>query len=96
MLWLASPVASEMSRFSHPHVARSRAGSPCFAPEWIRLGAVREADRRAEVVIGEALEISIVVSMLVLVGYPSALLAVDSLRERRPLWRRLLGAVARP
>ncbi|HSR72443.1 MAG TPA: hypothetical protein VLL72_08695 [Kiloniellales bacterium] len=46
--------------------------------------------------IGEALEISIVVSMLVLVGYPSALLAVDSLRERRPLWRRLLGAVARP
>ena len=45
--------------------------------------------------IGEALEISIVVSMLVLVGYPSALLAVDNLRDCRPRLRRLLGAVAR-
>lgn len=45
--------------------------------------------------IGEALEISIVVSMLVLVGYPSALLAVDGLRENRPRLRRFFGAVAR-
>ena len=30
--------------------------------------------------IGEVLEITIVVSMLVLVGYPSALMVLDSLR----------------
>jgi hypothetical protein len=33
--------------------------------------------------IGEVLEITIVVSMLVLVGYPSALMALDILRARR-------------
>ena len=32
--------------------------------------------------IGQALEITIVVSMLVLVGYPSTLLALDALRAR--------------
>ena len=33
--------------------------------------------------IGEALEITIVVSMLVLVGYPSTLMALEALRARR-------------
>ncbi len=33
--------------------------------------------------IGEALEITIVVSMLVLVIYPSTLMAMEALRERR-------------
>ncbi len=33
--------------------------------------------------IGEALEITIVVSMLVLVGYPSTLMALEALRTRR-------------
>jgi len=33
--------------------------------------------------IGEALEITIVVSMLVLVGYPSTLMVLDALRVRR-------------
>ncbi len=33
--------------------------------------------------IGEALEITIVVSMLVLVGYPSTLMALETLRARR-------------
>ncbi len=33
--------------------------------------------------IGEALEITIVVSMLVLVGYPSTFMAIEALRERR-------------
>ncbi len=33
--------------------------------------------------IGEALEITIVVSMLVLVGYPSTLMALEALRLRR-------------
>ena len=33
--------------------------------------------------IGEALEITIVVSMLVLVGYPSTFMALEALRERR-------------
>ncbi len=32
--------------------------------------------------IGEALEITIVVSMLVLVGYPSTLMALEALRAR--------------
>ena len=32
--------------------------------------------------IGEAFEITIVVSMLVLVGYPSALMALEALRAR--------------
>ena len=33
--------------------------------------------------IGEALEITIVVSMLVLVGYPSTLMALEALRTHR-------------
>ncbi len=33
--------------------------------------------------IGEALEITIVVSMLVLVGYPSTLMMLEALRARR-------------
>ncbi len=33
--------------------------------------------------IGEALEITIVVSMLVLVGYPSTLMITEALRARR-------------
>jgi hypothetical protein len=33
--------------------------------------------------IGEALEITIVVSMLVLVGYPSTLMVLEALRARR-------------
>jgi hypothetical protein len=33
--------------------------------------------------IGEVLEITIVVSMLVLVGYPSTLMALEALRARR-------------
>ena len=33
--------------------------------------------------IGEALEITIVVSMVVLVGYPSTLMALEALRARR-------------
>jgi hypothetical protein len=33
--------------------------------------------------IGEALEITIVVSMTVLVGYPSTLMALEALRARR-------------
>ncbi len=33
--------------------------------------------------IGEALEITIVVSMLVLVGYPSTLMTIEALRARR-------------
>lgn len=33
--------------------------------------------------IGEALEITIVVSMLVLVGYPSTLMVLETLRTRR-------------
>ncbi len=33
--------------------------------------------------IGEALEITIVVSMLVLVGYPSTLMVLEALRVRR-------------
>ncbi len=33
--------------------------------------------------IGEALEITIVVSMLVLVGYPSTLMMIEALRARR-------------
>ncbi len=33
--------------------------------------------------IGETLEITIVVSMLVLVGYPSPLMTIEALRARR-------------
>ncbi len=33
--------------------------------------------------IGEALEITIVVSMLVLVAYPSTVMAMEALQERR-------------
>ena len=33
--------------------------------------------------IGEVLEVTIVVSMLVLVGYPSTLMAIEALRARR-------------
>ncbi len=33
--------------------------------------------------IGEAFEITIVVSMLVLVGYPSTLMIIEALRARR-------------
>jgi hypothetical protein len=33
--------------------------------------------------IGEALEITIVVSMVVLVGYPSTLMAFEAMRARR-------------
>jgi hypothetical protein len=33
--------------------------------------------------IGDALEITIVVSMMVLVGYPSTLMALEALRARR-------------
>lgn len=33
--------------------------------------------------IGEALEVTIVVSMTVLVGYPSTLMALEALRARR-------------
>ncbi len=33
--------------------------------------------------IGETLEITIVVSMLVLVGYPSTLMTIEALRARR-------------
>ncbi len=33
--------------------------------------------------IGEALEITIIVSMLVLVGYPSTLMVMEDLQERR-------------
>jgi hypothetical protein len=33
--------------------------------------------------IGEAFEITIVVSMLVLVGYPSTLMTIEALRARR-------------
>ena len=33
--------------------------------------------------IGEAFEITIVVSMLVLVGYPSIMMAMEALQERR-------------
>jgi hypothetical protein len=33
--------------------------------------------------IGEALEITIVVSMLVLVGYPSTMMAMGALEQRR-------------
>ncbi len=33
--------------------------------------------------IGEALEVTIVVSMFVLVGYPSTLLIVEALQQRR-------------
>ena len=42
-----------------------------------------ECDR----LIGEALEITIVVSMLVLVVYPSTMLVMDALQGRR--WRRI-------
>ncbi len=40
--------------------------------------------------IGEAFEITIVVSMLVLVGYPSIMMAMEALQERR---RRRVKAV---
>lgn len=33
--------------------------------------------------IGDALEITIVVSMMVLIGYPSTLMALEALRARR-------------
>ena len=33
--------------------------------------------------IGEVLEVTIVVSMLVLVGYPSTLMAIEALQARR-------------
>jgi hypothetical protein len=36
--------------------------------------------------IGEALEITIVVSMLVLVGYPSTLMIAEALHQRRKRW----------
>ncbi len=39
--------------------------------------------------IGEALEITIIVSMLVLVAYPSTLMAMEALQARR---RRRIGA----
>ena len=35
---------------------------------------------------GEALEITIVVSMLVLVGYPSTLMITEALHERHKRW----------
>ncbi len=40
--------------------------------------------------IGEALEITIVVSMLVLVGYPSTLMILEALRARRWRWVRVV------
>ncbi len=40
--------------------------------------------------IGEALEITIVVSMLVLVGYPSTLMTIEALRARRRRWVRVV------
>ncbi len=40
--------------------------------------------------IGEALEITIVVSMVVLVGYPSTLMAFEALRVRRRRWVRVV------
>jgi hypothetical protein len=36
--------------------------------------------------IGEALEITIVVSMVVLVAYPSTLMAMEALQTRRKRW----------
>ncbi len=40
--------------------------------------------------IGEAFEITIVVSMLVLVGYPSTLMTIEALRARRRRWVRVV------
>ena len=40
--------------------------------------------------IGEALEITIVVSLLVLVGYPSTLMIRQALRARRWRWVRVV------
>ncbi len=45
--------------------------------------------------IGEALEVSIVVSMVVLVGYPSTLLFLDTVQEQRAQWSRLIGRMCR-
>ncbi len=44
--------------------------------------------------IGEVLEITIVVSMLVLVGYPSTFMALEALRTHRR--RRVRAVPARP
>ncbi len=44
--------------------------------------------------IGEALEITIVVSMLVLVGYPGTFMALEALRTHRR--RRVRGVRSRP
>ncbi len=43
---------------------------------------MEECDR----MIGEALEITIVVSMLVLVIYPSTMMVMEALQERRRQW----------
>ena len=45
--------------------------------------------------IGEALEITIIVSMLVLVGYPSSVMVMETLQERRKRVRVVQGQYRR-
>ena len=60
-------------------------GHRFYTPLPLRMGHVWGEAELAECdrMIGEALEITIVVSMLALVVYPSTMLVMDALQERR-------------
>jgi hypothetical protein len=68
---MTDPPGLNLPQILHAHVTANEANS------------VLLQKRRTTKMIGEVLEITIVVSMLVLVGYPSTLMALEALRVRR-------------